>query len=310
MTSTQETMRDGHFALTYRYTPKGGSSDGSNDIFGEGWASFNSPVFPCTELKYREDELTIDFIIYPFPIPIESYSSVRFTLAFRGTLGREEGVAVIGKCFTLGEIKFNEEWDRGLTGNHSWAHTDFNFSNQNPQNGQSLNFIKGDVLVKDNIRYAGYRSNRINESFVDDQVDNGRFRDILPILITPNTYIEFKIDAMSINQPPPSSPGTTSHWQYLLFRFNNGLSIQYSQVGQAVYIGPKTVYFSFDLGLIIVDNIYKAFQGAGIVIPNGPLYLTGIGFVQHLFIIDAPSTVEHHQHMEVDFIRIVEGKEQ
>ena len=49
----------------------------------------------------------------------------------------------------------------------------------------------------------------------------------------------------------------------------------------------------------------------GIAIPEGPFYLQNIDFVQQLSVLGGlPSSVEHHQHMEVDFIQIIEGKEQ
>jgi hypothetical protein len=309
ITPTQETMKNGHFILIYRYTPTGGKPDGSDDIFGQAWGSLDSPLAPCNELKYKEDEISIDFMIYPDLIPTKNYDSVKFTLVFKGTLGNEEK-AVIGKSLTLGEIKFTEEWDNGLNGNHTWAHTSFNLFDQNPGNGSTANTIVGDTLIKDNIRYVRYKTARVNESFLDDHFNNGQFKDILPILITPNTYLEFKIDAMSINQIPPAPPGTTNHWQSLMLHFNHGLSLQMTQEGQGMFYTPKTATYTFGLGLIIVDNIYQLFQNAGITIPDGPLYLKDIGVVQQLFILDALSTVEHHQHMEIDSIRIIESKEQ
>jgi hypothetical protein len=301
-----ETMTDGHFMLTYRYTPTGKNPDGSEDKWGQ------SPSVPSGPLEYGGDDenpvedTVIDFWI-PEPIPKENCNSAKFTLAFRGTLGNEEG-AVIGKSLTLGEIKFKEEWDNGLNGNHAWAHTDFNLFGQNPGNGSTSNIIVGDTLIKDNIRYLGQNTARVNESFLDYDYNNGQFRDILPILITPDTYLQFKIDAMSINQISPAPPGYTNHWQALILHFNNGSSLQYFQEGQGLYTGSNTAYLTFPLGLIVVDNIYDMFKGAGITIPDGPLYLEGISFLQQLFPIDEPSTVQHHQHMEIDSIRIIEGK--
>ena len=302
MTPTGETMQNGQFTLTYRYTPTGGNPDGSQDIWGQ------TPVVSSGTLVYNGEETVLDFPI-PEPIPIENYNSVKFTLAFKGTLGNEVG-AVIGKSLTLGEVKFAEEWDNGLNDNHTWAHTDFNLFDQNPDNGTTSNIIEGDTLIKDNIRYVGHRSARVNNSFVSTRNNNGQFRDILPIPITPSTYLEFKIDEMSINQILPAPPGKTNHWQALILDFNNGLSIQYFQEGQGLFTGPNTVYLTFPLGQIIVDNIYERFQKAGVTIPNGPLNLESISFLQQLFPLDQPSDVEHHQHMKIDSIRIIEGKQQ
>jgi hypothetical protein len=59
-----------------------------------------------------------------------------------------------------------------------------------------------------------------------------------------------------------------------------------------------------------VDNIYKLFENAGVTIPEGDLYLRNIDFLQQLFDLGNYSDVEHHQHMKIDSIRIIEGKKQ
>ncbi|MGQ9645161.1 MAG: hypothetical protein ACUVWO_01310 [Thermodesulfobacteriota bacterium] len=296
-----ETLTEGTFTLSYSYRPTGGNPDGSQDIWGQ------SSVVPSGTLLYDGEEKVIDFSL-PTPIPRENYDSAKFTLAFRGKLGIEEG-AVIDKALTLGEIKFAEEWDNGFAGSHNWAHTDFNLFDQNLGNGSTSNVIEGDTLIKDNIRFAGHQTARVNESFLDYGYNNGQFRDILPILITPDTYLQFKIDAMSINEIPPAPSGYTSHWQALILHFSNGLTLQYFQEGQGLYTGPETAYLTFPMGLIILDNIYEVFKGLGITIPE-PLYLLSIDFLQQLFQLEQDSTVQHHQHMEVDSIRIIEGRPQ
>jgi hypothetical protein len=312
-TPTEETMSGGHFLLTYQYTKA--TPDGPQDVLGLAWADY--PIRPeanNTELLYASDQQreedqdkeVIDFLI-PDPIPLESCDSAKFMLTFKGTLGNEEG-AVIGKALTLGEVKFSEEWDNGLNGNYTWAHADFNLFDQNPANGSTLNVIEGDTLIKDNIRVVGHMTARVNESFLDYDYNNGQFRDNLPILITPDTYLQFKIDAMSINEIPPAPPGYTNHWQALILHFNNGLGLQYFQEGQGLYTGSKTAYLTFPLGLITVDNIYEMFKGAGITIPE-PLYLESIDFLQQLLQLEQPSTVQHHQHMEIDSIWIIEGRQ-
>ncbi len=314
-TPTQETMIGGHFILTYQYTKT--TPDGPQDVLGLAWAHY--PIQPeanNTELLYASDQQreedqdkeVIDFLI-PDPIPLESRDSAKFTLTFKGALGNEEG-AVIGKALTLGEIKFEEEWNNGLNGNHNWAHTDFNLLGQNPDNGTTSNTFEGDSLIKDNIRVVGHKTARVNESFLSIYYNNGQFKDRLPIKITPETYVQFKIDEMWINQRTPAAPGYTNDWQFLWFGFNNGLGIQYSTQGQGLYMGSNVGYFEFDPNLIIVDNIYDLFKIWDIAIPPGDLYLNEISFVQQLFVLDDPSTVQHHQHMEIDSIRIIEGKKQ
>jgi len=301
-----EAMKDGEFTITYSYRPTGGKADGSDDIWGQ------APVVSSGTLEYGGDDqhpvedTVIDFWL-PNPIPKENYDSAKFTLAFKGTLGNEVG-AVIGKALTLGEIKFEEEWNNGLNGNHNWAHTDITLLGQNPDNGSTSNILVGDTLIKDNIRHVGKRTARVNESYVGYDTLNNQFIDILPIRITPDTYIQFKIDEMWINQRTPAPPGYTNDWQHLVLRFNNGLGIQYTTQGQGVYLGSTCGNFEFDPNLIIVDNIYELFEAAGITIPPGDLYLRNIAFIQQLSILEENSDMEHHQHMEIDSIRIVEGK--
>lgn len=295
-----ETLTDGTLTLAYSYRPTGGKSDGSEDIWGQ------APVVSSGTLLYDGEEKVIDFWL-PYPIPKGNYDSAKFTLAFKGKLGNEEG-AVIGKALTLGEVKFAEEWDNGFTGNYTWAHTDFNLFDQNLANGSTSNLFEGDTFIKDNIRFVGYKTARVNESFLDYDYNNGQFRGILPILITPDTYFQFKIDVMSINEVPPAPPGYTNHWQALILHFNNGLTLQYFQEGQGLYTGSKTAYLTFPLGFVIVDNIYEMFKGAGITIPE-PLYLESIDFLQQLFQLEQLSTLRHQQHMEIDSIRIIEGRQ-
>jgi hypothetical protein len=307
LTPSKETMKNGWFTLTYRYTPTGKPSDGSKDVFGQALFKLNpdDPLAPCPEVKYEKDEISIDFVL-PDLIPRENYDSAKFMLAFKGTLGNEEG-AVIGRFFTPGEIKFDEEWNKGLTGNHTWAHTDFDTSKLYPGHGETSNTVEGDTLIKENIRYTGYKNPSVNSSFVGNNIIDPKYNDKLPILITSNTSLQFKIDNMSINLVPPSLPGTTTHYQGLWLIFNHGLVIQLS-TDQFVYYTPQTADCSFDLGKIVVSNIHNMFQEAGITIPPGDLYLEGIEFVQQLFELGDDSTVLHRQRMEVDFIRLIEEK--
>jgi hypothetical protein len=241
----------------------------------------------------------------------EYYNSVKFTLVFRGTLANKDGTAkeegaVIGKYFTLGEIKFEEEWDKGLAGNHTWAHIDFGTAENYPGHGETSNTVEGDTLIKENIRYGGYRNASANGSFVGLNIIDPKYNDKLPILITPNTSLQFKIDNMTINQIPPAPPGTTNHYQGLWLMFNHGLVIQLS-TDQFISYTPQTAYWTFNLGVIFFRNIYKMFEEAGVAIEE-PLYLEWISFSQQLFELEEESPLVYRQRMEVDFIRIIEEK--
>ena len=69
-------------------------------------------------------------------------------------------------------------------------------------------------------------------------------------------------------------------------------------------------YWNFELGRVFVNDIYKIFQDSGIAIPADDLYLEKLEFVQQLFELEEASPVLHRQRMEVDFIRLIEEKQQ
>jgi hypothetical protein len=315
LTPTKESMMNGQFILTYRYTPKGKASDRSQDVFGRVWAMDGSLFVPCVELKYYEkegDAMEVFFRMIPvLSISKEEYESIQFMLTFQGTLGKEEG-AVIGKYFTPGEVLFGEEWDKGLTGTHAWGHEGVNLFMGNTTNGYSSNIIVGDTLVKDSVRYANVGQSRTNYSWVGVFCCNhDQFKDIFPIPVTRNTSLMFKINQMWINPVPPF-PEEASHWQGLWLHFSNGYALQFTQPGQGVYEGDKTGIYSFTLGNNILGNIYDLFAGVGIQIPEGPFSLESISLVQVLFSLGGklPWEIEYQQHMEIDFIQIIEQKEQ
>ena len=313
LTPTKETMMNGNFMLTYRYTPKGKAKDGSEDLFGRAWALNGDLFVPCVELKYYEkaqDAMEVYFQMIP-TLSREEYDSIQFMLAFQGTLGKEVG-AVIGKYFTPGEVPFYEEWDKGLPGKHAWGHEGLNLFMGNPANGYSSNTIMGDTLIKDSVRYANLGQSRTNYSWVGVFCCNHeQFKDIFPIPVTRNTSLMFKIDQMWVNPVPPF-PGEANHWQGIWLHFSNGYALQFTQPGQGVYEGDKTGIYSFTLGYNILGNIYDLFEGAGIGIPEGPFYLESVSLVQVLFSLGGklPWEIEYQQHMEVDFIQIIEAQEQ
>ena len=178
VTPTQEALIKGdgdQFDLICRYTPEGANPNGSEDIYVGLGENYYCREGNCDEIQYG-DEVTIDFY-FPWEeenrIGTQIYESaedsVKCMLVFKGELGEEES-AVVWKYFTLGQdqIKFNEEWDNGLTGNHPWEHTT---ADQNPDNGTTSNKIvstdtSSNSLIKDNVRYAGYSSDRFNETLV------------------------------------------------------------------------------------------------------------------------------------------------
>jgi hypothetical protein len=309
-----EDMKSGHFMLTYRYTPPGKPEDGSQDIFNYAFGLDGALTVPCIGLK-SEEETEVYFQIPYDSIPVENLKSLKLTLAFQGMLGQEEK-AVVGKVFSPGEVLFHEEWDNGLKGNHPWGHTGIDYLGENPDNGSTGNAIVGDILIKDNIRFRYDASEmiwrrRFNSSFIGLSPLSDQFKDTFPIRITPNTYVLFKIDAMWTNPIPYAPPGYTDHYQGLFLRFNQSLELMFTQPEENVDLGPDVVSYIFPLGSAVFGNLYYFFQNQGIAIPE-IFYLNNISFLQQLLM--AFETEENstgcQQHMEVDFIQIIEEKDQ
>ncbi len=303
---TPETLESGEFVLYYRYTPKGGASDGSEDIFGQAWPSAKDPGVSVYQMKTGED-MVVDFSLWPYNPPIESFESLKFTLVFNGTLGKEVG-AVVGYVFSAGKVIFNEEWDNGLTGNHDWGHEGYNVPDPAPSSGQKINFLEGDILVKENRIFNEARLlGEKNNSFVGVEID-GRFKDILPILVTPKTYVQFKIDEMFFDQNPVPSRGLDVQLQELFLRFTGWNIALLTQPGMTFPWSPKQMVYHFPLRSICVMNLHRMFADHNLPIPE-PLYLEEITFEQYLWQVGGPASAAYYQRMRADFVRIVEATE-
>jgi hypothetical protein len=294
LTPGEEAMRNGTFSVACSYETAAGQEE-----------FLSAQDHPVAELLHGS-EMEHEFVFEGGKsLPINRFGSMKCMLVFKGDLGNEmQGTddqgretsfgAVVGKSIALS--KFNEPWDRTLTGNHPWSHTE---SGTQPANGETYNRIGS--LIKDNKRWAGHSTPRVNESYI--LFKNAESPDGL--YISPNTRLEFKIDNLSINAIPPAPPGMTTNLQALQLHFNQGRHFQFSQVGQFMYYNDTTVYATFPLGVPVELGIFELFWAAGIEVPQ-PLYLHHINFIQQLWVLEQPSTQEHHQHMKVDYIRIVE----
>lgn len=304
VTPTKEIMGSGYVSLVVRYTPV----NGSHDIF------IRAYDVSCEKIHHGEEE---KFQFYlPASLPIADIESIDCTLIFAGNLG-EENNAVIAKSFSFSPretIKFSEDWDNDLTGNYPWYHSD---ESQNVDNGKTINTVESKIFEKGNIRHINERKGRVNESFLYFRDFNSEHQILNPespqgIRITPDTYLQFKMDDLSINQQPPPELGYTTAFQYLSLEFNitsasDFYALQFTQPGQGVH-RPSTInlIYSFQLGGFMVTNIYDLFEGQGITIPE-PFYLQCIVLNQRLWDLVDPSDIEHRQKMTTDFIRIIEA---
>ncbi len=306
-TPTEEIMADGFFSLMLRYTPAGGNPDGSEDVFVRAYDVLYDEILYGEEAKFQ--------IQLQEAIPIDEIESIDCMLVFGGHLGHEEN-AVIAKAFSFFPVKknkFSEDWDNGLTGNYPWYHSD---ESQNPDNGITINTVANGLFEKGNIRQADDKRPRINESFIYFKDVNSDHQIVDPtnpkgLRITPDTYLQFKIDEMWINQQPPASgPGYTSAFQYMTLTFNmesDLYRIQFSQPDQGVNLRSGTnLHYIFPEGGFVAENIYDLFERQGVPIPDS-LYLQKIHLNQQFLALDNLSEIEHVQQMTTDVINIVEG---
>ncbi|MBN2467697.1 MAG: hypothetical protein JXD19_06050 [Deltaproteobacteria bacterium] len=297
VTPSGEAMRNGIFSVSCGYVAESGEE-----------VSLRVEDYQVLELLHG-GETEHQFIFEnDQSVPIDRFGSIKCMLVFKGDLGNEiqatdaEGNvasfgAVVGKAFTLS--KFDEPWDGTLAGNYEWYHT---YAYTQLENGETYNGIGS--LIKENIRWAGYSTPRVNESYVlfkDGQSSDGLY-------ISAKSRLQFKIDELWINAVPPAPEGMTTNLQALELHFNQGRHFQFSQEGQFMYFNDTTAYAVFPLGVPIDLGIYELFEAASIDIPK-PLYLQYINFIQQLLMLEEPSTEEHLQRMKVDYIRIVEPQE-
>jgi hypothetical protein len=322
---------DSNFYLAYRYTPPGAPADGSQDI----WSKVPY-VYPLTNalLYYKDNEgnelegpsyeTEILFGGFPVDIPISNYQNAKFMLIYRGDLGKEkvnlannESGGIIGKFGAAKPITFHEEFNTAPKGDYNWFQMDSPVfgtnmcTYHNIEHGVAQNEIVGGKLIKTNIRYpitdpsGFYPGAHFNLSLigVHNLSGNTYANNIFPIPITKDTYIEFKIDDMTIS-PNTAASGNFTHYQGMVLYFNNGYKLELSLNDQFWYINNTTGYFTFPAGYVILDNIHNMFAQYNLPVP-ADFKLNYIGLHQQIG-FDLPLNTQYEQKMIVDFIRIVE----
>lgn len=255
--------------------------------------------------------------VLSFSFPENNIELHKYILIFRGRMGMEQG-AVAGYIHGAG---WREEWDAGLYDNHNWVYSENDLVGQNPNNGETINTVASGSLVKENIRYAGSDMARINETYIGvaDEVINGTyylggyaipydFTDRFPIEVTPDTWLNLKIDAMSINEPIPAQSCVGTEWPTgayqginFYFRFGDGSTrtIVLTTSGHESFIWPTEL---IPLSLDYSVKIHELLVSLGGY--TEPVYLDGINITQQMWNLCAPSSIEHRQFIEVDYIRV------
>ena len=274
--------------------------------------------------------------VLSFHVP-QDYYKYKYTLAFRGRMGTEQD-AVAGYQYA----GWREEWNNGLYGNHTWLYSDIDiiysalWGDPYPAGGQTLNEVIDGKLIKENIRYAGNKYYRRNETLIMDAItisgrpncigqDEGKlycfpydFGEEFPIPITKNSWVNVKIDEISAYQIPPSQicrdpfSGNdfvaATAWQGIRMEFDNGIALFFTIQGQVspgdattgrwvAYIEPGKEWFY---------HIFTTFWNAGVEFVE-PVNLLSITVEQQLAkVCGEPPATEHRQRMVVDYIRIEE----
>lgn len=287
ITPTEEALADGEFTISCRYTPKGKNPDGSEDEFT------HSNSYPCKSLEYNQ-EVTRMFFTFINPIPKDAEIK-KITLAYKGKLGEEKD-AVIGTVLDaddliqhdFGKIIFEEDWKNAPTDDDLWTH-----ANVSAEQGECSSIVENGILTKKNIRYAGQKIDPWNTS---------KYIPATPILITPDSSLQFKIDHMTVSHDIEAS-------QYIDLKFTNGTGLFFTHDDGKLFFRPGTGFYHFPLGFIILDNIYDLLKNAQIATPKPPeeLYLEEVSFIQMMWPVNLPTESQHEQHMTSDFIQVIEG---
>ncbi|MGB5218299.1 MAG: hypothetical protein WBN66_08365 [Smithella sp.] len=323
ITPTKDSMGgnlDSKFYLAYRYRPPGAPADGSQDIWSQVPYVYPLPNALLygkgdtgNDLEGPSYETEILFGGFPVDIPISNYQNAQFMLIYRGNLGEEktnlannELGGIIGKFEASKPITFHEENNTAPKGDYNWFQMDSPVFGSNVWDGVAQNEIVGGKLIKTNILNPSIPNTgapwHFNTSLIGVHNLSGTTyaNNIFPIPVTKDTYIEFKIDEMSM-LPVPAPEGS---YQGMVLSFSNGYKLEFSLGNQLWYLNNTTGYFSFNAGKGVVGNIHDLFKQFNLTATDG-MKLNYIGLYQKIA-SNVPTDTQYEQKMIVDFIRIVE----
>jgi hypothetical protein len=308
---SQEFIQGSTLNLSIRYTPIGGNPDGSEDIFLRTYSTSNFDIEEVSipgPIGFEEETDAFFYLIPDFnqPVTRDIVKSCNFKMNFalKGMLG-EEPNAVIGKVYEF-KMLFDEEWLNDLNGDQhpvwTWEHV---IGESEPQNGSGTNVVVNGRLEKENIRNAGYKMERVNESLIN-LVDSSNPQGIK---VTPTMYVHFFIEEMS----QTGQYIDESSFQDLNFvlRDGNGVLIflRFSTIDQH---GP--VDFWNDVRRIIVpgveeyiENIYDSLIKENMSFAE-PLYLEEVLITQQMLPLESPSPEQQVQRMVIDSIQVIDDK--
>ena len=296
-------------------------------------ASLDSMDNPIEKFTLAASESSDPIKIKPQSSPAPKEKG-RYVLAFKGTMGNEAAVTDSGGNITGGAVAgrvqkwWREEWDADFHTHHAWLTSETDFINQNPLPGNIINQITSGRLVKENSRPSGKKEWNVNQTILMDRTDpqsgNCFCADSacvfcisfdygleMPLTITPDTWLWFKISEMSLNVDLTGTCTTTGERpavQGVVLTFVDAANAtrKLALVKDPSQL-PDSVphYWPVSLDVEQGFNIFAAYAFAYPPITLvEPVKLTAINIVQTLRELCNPSATEHRQRMVVDFLRL------
>lgn len=258
--------------------------------------------------------------------PRDAMVADQYQVVIMGSIGQQDN-SLVARVLTLPPYKpgFFEEWETGLTDSHTWLTTDIELLGQNsPNNGRAVSVVESGRLLKENIRYAGYKGARVNQTLIREVVPNSSgqycvdsasyycvpydFGEEFPLKITPATVLRVKIDEMSVTSGIPHynncSLYTAGYGEYqgIIMAFSNGARLAFTL---PYHEPPVNLVAYFTPGEEYAFNIFSALEEVGYP-PDETLTLRSIDIVQQLGSLCDPAEEEQRQRISVDYIRLEE----
>jgi len=306
-TTPNEAMKDGAFELHYKM---------ENGQYGSALCGTVGCEGSCTQkvvsgTLIENGEKVIQFYMpTDNPITIDNFQTVKWTLVFKGTLGLEKDNAIVAKVFPLqdeitagwGNKLFNEEWEAGNDKNgypwNNWSHGACWFY----PGGEGRHYYDQNTGSLD------MRLVRLKNAYGEYPVGCSSVTRDLHLPISPNSWLQFKNYTGYLNYQK-NSDGRDIQLQWLQLGFSNGWNIVFLDNATGDWpdgaYKPQTLYYVFNSGGIILNNIYSIFYANGIPI-TGTLYLEDIIFVQDMFELLHPQTEDLFMRLLSDYIRIID----
>ncbi len=306
-TTPNEAMKDGTFELHYKME---GGQYGSALCGTVGCAGDCTQKVPSGTLNENGEKVIQFYLPTDNPITIDNFQTVKWTLVFKGTLGLEKDNAIVAKVFPLqdeieagwGNKKFNEEWE---------AENDINgYPWNNWYHGACWFYAggSGGRIYNQSTGSLDMRLVRLKNAYGEYPVSCGSGTRDLHLQISPSSWIQFKNYTEYLNYQK-NADGKDIQLQWLQLGFSNGWYIVFLDNATGDWpdgaYKSQTLYYVFNPGGIILNNIYSIFEDNGIPVTE-TLYLEEITFMQDMYELLNPQTEDLFMRLLSDYIRIID----